>query len=358
MFDYLWQPIMSQQQTEITRILQLGSCERPYDYYRVLNLWNDNLSDSQHLQISQDQIRQRYRQFAQLIHPDKGGNAQAFSILNDAYSVLSDPEQREVYDLDGIKETQLLRQWSEMKRAFLDYFNPPTDWIPTRYGSLIQKLFKIVWVMLMMLRFFGLVAFLVFVDVFDKQYIKQNVVSGVIVAFICYMTSRSLIYVGCMWCFKFSTFCGFWIGMLLWHYKTSILIIIVQLIVNVFKRAVSPSKKVAVITICILAMVGKYFYGLSWKIAWLTGIGLWLFRDVILGIIGLGSLIARLMKVPPADVIGVTFIVAALLKWVFSFSWISVLLVLCIGIIITAVVMYPEGSEAVNEESENTEKAT
>lgn len=41
---------------------------------------------------------QAYRQLAKSCHPDRGGSDAAFSQLQQAFEVLSDPRQREVYD--------------------------------------------------------------------------------------------------------------------------------------------------------------------------------------------------------------------------------------------------------------------
>ena len=41
---------------------------------------------------------QAYRKLAKTRHPDRGGSAAQFSQLQQAFEVLSDPRQREVYD--------------------------------------------------------------------------------------------------------------------------------------------------------------------------------------------------------------------------------------------------------------------
>ena len=43
-------------------------------------------------------IRKAYRSLARKHHPDKGGDAKTFSLLQHAYEVLSDPHRRKVYD--------------------------------------------------------------------------------------------------------------------------------------------------------------------------------------------------------------------------------------------------------------------
>lgn len=54
-----------------------------------------------------DEIRKAYRKKAVKLHPDKGGSAEAFQELQQAYEVLSDEGKRKVYDTygeEGLKE--------------------------------------------------------------------------------------------------------------------------------------------------------------------------------------------------------------------------------------------------------------
>lgn len=47
------------------------------------------------------QIKSAYRRISGKVHPDKGGSAEAFRIVKEAYDVLSDPARRERYDATG-----------------------------------------------------------------------------------------------------------------------------------------------------------------------------------------------------------------------------------------------------------------
>jgi len=68
-------------------------------YYATLNVPRDATAED---------IKRAYRRLAQVFHPDKNrrpqdqeGAQEAFSRLQAAYEVLSDPERREVYDVYG-----------------------------------------------------------------------------------------------------------------------------------------------------------------------------------------------------------------------------------------------------------------
>eukprot|EP00882_Tetradesmus_deserticola_P017811 GHRQ01019103.1.p1 GENE.GHRQ01019103.1~~GHRQ01019103.1.p1 ORF type:complete len:179 (+),score=76.34 GHRQ01019103.1:593-1129(+) len=96
-------------------------------YYAILNVPKD---------ASYEDIKRSYRSLAQVFHPDKHLEddlrekaQQAFSKLQEAYEVLSDPQKRDVYDVYGkeglaagmtlgtkLKDTEELRkQWEAFK---------------------------------------------------------------------------------------------------------------------------------------------------------------------------------------------------------------------------------------------------
>lgn len=66
------------------------------DFYGILNVPR---------QASKNQIKKAYRLLAQKLHPDKNKDdpnaSEKFSDINDAYSVLSNEEKRELYDRCG-----------------------------------------------------------------------------------------------------------------------------------------------------------------------------------------------------------------------------------------------------------------
>lgn len=62
------------------------------------------------------QMKAAYRKLAQLHHPDKGGDADQFLLIKQAYETLSDPEKREHYDRYGsLKENKDLMVLAQQK---------------------------------------------------------------------------------------------------------------------------------------------------------------------------------------------------------------------------------------------------
>ncbi|MBS3067168.1 molecular chaperone DnaJ [Candidatus Micrarchaeota archaeon] len=62
------------------------------DYYEILGLSKN---------ASVDDIKKAYRNLAMKHHPDKGGDAEKFKELSEAYAVLSDQQKREAYNQFG-----------------------------------------------------------------------------------------------------------------------------------------------------------------------------------------------------------------------------------------------------------------
>ena len=65
------------------------------DPYKILGVTKD---------ASQGDIKKAFREKALEYHPDKGGNEENFKQINEAYSLISDPEKRSRFDAqrDGI----------------------------------------------------------------------------------------------------------------------------------------------------------------------------------------------------------------------------------------------------------------
>ena len=66
------------------------------DYYNLLNIERN---------ASPDQIKKAYRKLSMKYHPDKPtGDEEKFKEINEAYSILSDPQKKQMYDLTGSKD--------------------------------------------------------------------------------------------------------------------------------------------------------------------------------------------------------------------------------------------------------------
>ena len=72
----------------------------PRNYYKILRISTS---------ATPEQIKQAYRALAKALHPDLNrgqDTTQAFQAVNEAYSVLSDPQQRAAYDQTGTPQSQ------------------------------------------------------------------------------------------------------------------------------------------------------------------------------------------------------------------------------------------------------------
>lgn len=59
------------------------------DHYRTLGVSKN---------ADANEIKQNYRKLARKHHPDRGGNAETFKLINEAYEVLADAQKRAQYD--------------------------------------------------------------------------------------------------------------------------------------------------------------------------------------------------------------------------------------------------------------------
>lgn len=71
--------------------------------------------------VQPDATKKAYFKLARENHPDKGGNAEKFKIIQHAYEVLSDPRRKEIYDMtgnDGDDASNSIPPFEAMMRGF------------------------------------------------------------------------------------------------------------------------------------------------------------------------------------------------------------------------------------------------
>lgn len=84
------------------------------DLYKLMDLPED---------VEQSQIKGKFRRLSVQNHPDKGGDAQVFNELREAYEVLGDPDNRRYYDIGGMQLVKNVETaWKEVEgqKAQLD----------------------------------------------------------------------------------------------------------------------------------------------------------------------------------------------------------------------------------------------
>ena len=62
------------------------------DYYKILGVSKE---------ASVDEMKSSFRSLSKKHHPDVGGDEEKFKEINEAYSVLSDPQKKQEYDNPG-----------------------------------------------------------------------------------------------------------------------------------------------------------------------------------------------------------------------------------------------------------------
>jgi DnaJ family protein A protein 2 len=74
-------------------------------------------------QASQDDIKKAYKKLAIKHHPDKGGDVETFQKISEAYNILSNPQEREQYDMMGDDNFQSKSSNGQDSDSNFDPFN-------------------------------------------------------------------------------------------------------------------------------------------------------------------------------------------------------------------------------------------
>ena len=90
------------------------------------------------IDANDEEIKLKYRHFANIHHPDKGGDEEKFKRIKEAYEILSDPIRRKAYEISGDAETNL-----QIRNAALDHIAQMMGQIVPQFNSEADDLFAI-----------------------------------------------------------------------------------------------------------------------------------------------------------------------------------------------------------------------
>ena len=90
------------------------------------------------IDADEELIKLKYRHFANIHHPDKGGDEEKFKRIKEAYEILSDPIRRKAYEISGDAETNL-----QIRNAALDHIAQMMGQIVPQFNSEADDLFAI-----------------------------------------------------------------------------------------------------------------------------------------------------------------------------------------------------------------------
>ena len=90
------------------------------------------------IDANEEEIKLKYRHFANIYHPDKGGDEEKFKRIKEAYEILSDPIRRKAYEISDNAETNL-----QIRNAALDHIAQMMGQIVPQFNSEADDLFAI-----------------------------------------------------------------------------------------------------------------------------------------------------------------------------------------------------------------------
>jgi curved DNA-binding protein CbpA len=106
------------------------------DHYESLGVDRD---------ADQDTIKKAYKRKAMESHPDRdGGSEQAFQCIQRAYSVLSDPERRKLYDETGMDGLESQEQEESIHEQLGSLFLELVDKVDVEYRNITLEMKQII----------------------------------------------------------------------------------------------------------------------------------------------------------------------------------------------------------------------
>jgi hypothetical protein len=313
----------TEHQIIIDKILSLKSHPNQYDYYNILGLVTQSF-DPKH--ITSDQIKRSYYKLSMKVHPDHNGDPDAFGVLNEAYSILSNETERNLYDLNGMKSSnEGAPGVAEFIAAFLYVDVPDHHGLIYRKfyitGTILWRILTVAWVFLSV----------VSKDIWEKEF-KACVGAGFGLGVVSYAIWRRLLFTGCLFCFQFSFLTSVIIGFYTWYFR-SMVIVYTAKAMRFFYGRVFPLKMAGLMTCGVGLLLMIFQYGF-WESLW-NGFLIWIFRDVLLGAVGVGLIFFRLIF-DSALYAGVSVFISLIVFRVwFVMGWLKLIIATGLGILYT-----------------------
>lgn len=304
------------QQREIDWILALGDCNNPYDYYRALKL---DKSPFDPTKITSEEIKRSYFKICMNVHPDQNGDENAFHILSEAYQVLSDKDQKIMYDEEGIKIESRQVSFDEALKAF---FNVDAT---MKYGYFVHKIIYYLTILYRSLTVLFILLLQVTKSVYHQEF-KSAILSSISTGLLAYYFSNSIFYSGCLFCFKFSYSLASIFGFYLYFSRYTILSSIIKLKDQFIP--IKPTITYTTIITFIYYVILRYEFTTSITYA----IFIYGFRFFILFLFGTSIFLIRSIFDNTLFAASVLFILQRYISKYFEFGWIAYLssLLLCL----------------------------
>jgi hypothetical protein len=293
--------------------------------------------------VTKEDIKSSYRKLAMKVHPDQGGNTNAFSMVSNANEILGDEEKRKQYDLTG---TEMNSEY-----GFTEFFEEFvkknfTFKVTKEYGETIHNIIYMFLVVLTIIQlsakfFYGTAKGMIY----SEEKYKCGI-SGIVLAWIMFYFSRSWIYSGCLFCFHFSFLSGFLLGSFGFYLRHFVAIFFAMFSLAAIGTAL-PLK--TTFYICTFgSFVGRFLYGYGWIYSFFLTFFLLTIRFAIVMAIGLLFIILIMLVKNEKIAFGLT-ISFSIFFYYLEFSWTFLLISFGLGIYFS-IQMYRINNGLISEE--------